>query len=334
MSPEYYWQYYYFNLPSEHYSFPKDKYFPFPGLESSDRLVQILQDTDIARVSLPAFDRDLFFKQKNPDNYLVFADRKQSLLKEFNDCNVIPAPRDNDADDEDNNDPNAEATNVEADLLVLRHQSFIRHQYFEGASSKDPDKFDFMRRLPYQSLGEFYGYLTKLNDSLAEKLNEVKSNIAIAISRSEGCINDKITGERMLLNCNHIVDPLSKSYRAFEVSDFELFVNRTPHLVEYIEYESDSLVFRHKIDTFIQLTISLDLFEMLDYIRKGFSPSVNDLQGKFIELQIFKNLLESRNYSEILVTKNNKKFYMVRLNDDNKLSIQLIKQEEYGNQSK
>ncbi len=334
MAPEFYWQYYYFNLPAEGYVFRNNTYFPFPGLESSDRLVQILKDTDIARVSLPAFDRDLFFKQKTPDNYLVFADRKQSLLKEFNDCNVIPAPRDNDADDEDNNDPNAEATNVEADLLVLRHQSFIRHQYFEGASSKDPDKFDFMRRLPYQSLGEFYGYLTKLNDSSAEKLIEVKSNIAIAISRSEGCINDKITGERMLLNCNHIVDPLSKSYRAFDVADFELFVNRTPHLVEYIEYESDSLVFRHKIDTFIQLTISLDLFEMLDYIRKGFSPSVNDLQGKFIELQIFKNLLESRNYSEILVTKNNKKFFMVRLNDDNKLSIQLIKQEEYGNQSK
>ena len=332
--PEFYWQYYYFNLPSEDFIQKEGTYFPFPGLDSTDRLVQILKDTDIARVSLPAFDRDLFFKEKTPHSYLVFADRKQSLHKEFNACNVIPAPRDNDADDDDNNDPNAEATVVDETLLVARHQSFIRHQFFEGASSKDPDKFDFMRRLPYQSIGEFYHYLTDLGGSTAEKLNEIKANIAIAISRSEGCISDDITRERMLLKCNHINDPLSKSYRAFDVADFELFVNRTPHLVEYIEYESDSLVFRHKSDTFIQLTISLDLFEMLEYIRKGFSPSVNDLQGKFIELQIFKNLLESRNYSEILVTKNNKKFYAVRLKEDNTLSIQLIKQEEDDNQSK
>lgn len=334
LGPELYWQYYYFNLPSEDFTPKTNIYFPYPGLESSDRLVQMLKETDIARVSLPAFDRDLFFKEKTPDSYLVFADRKQSLLNEFNECNVIPAPRDNDADDDDNNDPSVEATTVDDTLLMVRHQSFIRHQFFEGASSKDPDKFDFMRRLPYQSIGEFYRYLTDLGGSTAEKLNKIKSNIAIAISRSEGCISDDITRERMLLKCNHIIDPLSKSYRAFDVTEFELFVNRTPHLVEYIEYESDSLVFRHKTDTFIQLTISLDLFEMLEYIRKGFSPSVNDLQGKFVELQIFKNLLESRNYSEILVTKNNKKFYVVRLKEDNTLSIQLIKQEEDDNQSK
>ena len=334
VGPEFYWQYYYFNLPSEDFIQKIGTYFPFPGLESSDRLVQMLKETDIARVALPAFDRDLFFKEKTPDSYLVFADRKQSLLNEFNECNVIPAPRDNDADDDDNNDPSVEATTVDDTLLMARHQSFIRHQFFEGASSKDPDKFDFMRRLPYQSIGEFYRYLTDLGGSTAEKLNKIKSNIAIAISRSEGCISDDITRERMLLKCNHIIDPLSKSYRAFDVTEFELFVNRTPHLVEYIEYESDSLVFRHKTDTFIQLTISLDLFEMLEYIRKGFSPSVNDLQGKFVELQIFKNLLESRNYSEILVTKNNKKFYVVRLKEDNTLSIQLIKQEEDDNQSK
>ena len=325
VEPEFYWQYYYFNLPSEDFIQRRDVYFPFPGKESKDRLVQILRETDIARVSLPAFDRDLFFKQKAPESYLVFAERKQSLLEEFNECSVIPTPRDNDADDEDNNDPSVEATKVDETLLIARHQSFIRHQFFEGASSKDPDKFDFMRRLPYQSIGEFYRYLTNLDGSTAERLNEIKSNIAVAISRSEGCICDDITRERMLLKCNHIIDPLSKSYRAFEVTDFELFVNKTPHLVEYTEYESDSLVFRHKTDTFIQLTISLDLFEMLEYIRKGFSPSVNDLQGKFIELQIFKNLLESRNYSEILVTKNNKKFYAVRQNEDNTLSIELIK---------
>ena len=121
---------------------------------------------------------------------------------------------------------------------------------------------------------------------------------------------------------SHVKDPLSKSYRRFSLDEFELFVNNTEHLTKYIEYESENFVFRHKVDKFIRLTISLDLFEMLQYIRSGFSPSVNDLRGRFVELQIFKNMLESKTYNEILVTKNDKKFSIIRLSDDKKIYIE------------
>ena len=99
-------------------------------------------------------------------------------------------------------------------------------------------------------------------------------------------------------------------------------MNKTEHLTRYIEYESDSLTFRHKKDQFIQLTVGLDLFEMLQYIDEGFSPSVNDLRGKFIELQIFKNLLEAKTYSEILVTKDNRRFAVVKLDDQKRIVIE------------
>ena len=59
--------------------------------------------------------------------------------------------------------------------------------------------------------------------------------------------------------------------------------------------------------------MSLDLYEMLYYISKGFNPSVNDLRGRFIELQVFKNLLESKTYTEVLVTQNNKTFFTIAL---------------------
>lgn len=182
-----------------------------------------------------------------------------------------------------------------------------------------------MSRLPYQSIQDFNQQLTKATGSGNE---DCKANIAQAISKSEGCMNDDLNRKYMLLSCSHISDPLSKSYRMFPLEEFELFVNQTPHLTEYIEYESDSLTFRHKTDHNIQLTVSLDLFEMLDFIKKGFNPSVNDLQGKFIELQIFKNRLESKTYTEILVTKNNKKFSVIRLNPDKTLTIEPYKQEE------
>lgn len=288
--PEYYWQYYYFNVTAPE-AWPVND-FPLPSLASSDRLVKLLRETDVAGVALPAFDRDLYYTSKKANDYLIFSDRKRSLLKDFNDASFII--------------PSYEVKSLDIRMQMTgRHKSFIRHQYFEGA-------FDFKRRLPYRYASKFEKELVK-EDTTA--LNETKQSLAYAISASEGCNNDMLTKGYLLLASSNAGDPISKSYRRFPLDEFELYVNKTDHLTKYIEYESDSLTFRHKTDTFIQLTVSLDLYEMLQYIRAGFSPSVNDLRGRFIELQIFKNLLEAKTYSEILVTKNNRKFTIVRLDE-------------------
>jgi eukaryotic-like serine/threonine-protein kinase len=70
------------------------------------------------------------------------------------------------------------------------------------------------------------------------------------------------------------------------------------------------------------LEISLDLFEMLFFIGKGYTPSLNDLKGKFIELQIFKNMLANLPYREVLVTEDNKQFYSVRATEENNIVIE------------
>lgn len=294
---EYYWLHYYFNITAPK-TYPNVDYFPLPTNESSDRLIKMLRETDIAKVALPAFDRDLYYTDKKAENYLIFGDREQSLLAEFNERNQKL--------------PGWEVNEKTAAIVSDRHQSFIRHQYFEG-------KFDYKRRLPYRFIDKFCE-LMKANDH--ERLAETKHGIAIAISASEGCDNAALTDGYLLLASNHVGDKISKSYRRFNLDEFELFVNKTDHLTKYIEYESDSFIFRHKKDTFIQLTVSLDLYEMLQYIKDGFTPSVNDLKGKFIELQIFKNLLESKTYNEILVTKNNKKFSIIRLDENKHIIIE------------
>lgn len=303
--PEFYWQFYYFNITADPFYYKG--YFPFPTNDSNDRLVRLLKETDIAKVALPSLDRDLYYNPKREEDYLMFGSRTRSLLNEFDERNVIM--------------PYYDMTEDDKFISKQRHASMIRHQYFEGQWTNN----GFMSRLPYQSIQDFNQQLTKATGSGNE---DCKANIAQAISKSEGCMNDDLNRKYMLLSCSHISDPLSKSYRMFPLEEFELFVNQTPHLTEYIEYESDSLTFRHKTDHNIQLTVSLDLFEMLDFIKKGFNPSVNDLQGKFIELQIFKNRLESKTYTEILVTKNNKKFSVIRLNPDKTLTIEPYKQEE------
>ncbi len=295
--PEYYWQHYYFNITAPG-DIPIVDYYPFPTTESSDRLIRMLRETDIAKVALPAFDRDLYYTDKKDENYLIFGDRDQNLLEEFNARNEKL--------------PGWEVNELSSDIVTKRHQTYIRHQYFEG-------KFDYKRRLPYRFIDKFCELMKGADE---EKLTETKHSIATAISASEGCDNTALTTGYLILASNHIGDKISKSYRRFRLDEFELFVNKTDHLTKYIEYESDSFIFRHKKDTFIQLTVSLDLYEMLQYIKDGFTPSVNDLKGKFIELQIFKNLLESKTYNEILVTKNNKKFSIIRLDENKHIIIE------------
>lgn len=298
--PEYYWLYYYFNITAPVERTPAD--FILPSLDSNDRLVKLLRETDVAGVALPAFDRDLYYRSKKPEEYLIFSDRKHCLLSEFNEKNVI-----------------IPAYEVKTDVIRMkvtsRHKTFVRHQYFEGT-------IDFRRRLPYRYASKFEEQL-RVEDE--KSLNETKQDLARAISASEGCDNVLLTEGYLLLASSNVADPISKSYRRFPLDEFELFVNKTEHLTKYIEYESDSLTFRHKTDKFIQLTVSLDLYEMLQYIRAGFSPSVNDLRGRFIELQIFKNLLEAKTYSEILVTKNNRKFTVVRLDNNKHIVIEPLK---------
>ena len=283
-SPEKYWQYYYFNITSSDL------------MQSGDRLVKLLQETDIADVSIPSIDRDLYFGLHSTKEYIDFAERSNEILDEFNRYKMLlPA-----------HEQNAELIAT----LKMRHKSFVRHQYYEG-------KFKFTQRIPYQSLEEFYGILS----GNTSKIEEAKHNLAFAISINEGCSDKELSAHHLILSSTRVNDPISKSYRRFPLDEFELFVNTTNHLVEYIEYESDSLIFRHKTDKNIRLTVSLDLFEMLYFIKQGFSPSVNDLRGKFVELHIFKNLLENKPYKEVIVTKNNKDFFKISLENENKIAL-------------
>lgn len=302
---EFYWQFYYFNLTAPE-AIPAN-YFPLPTLASSDRLVKLLRETDVAGVSLPAFDRDLYYSEKKREDYLVFSDRKRSLLDQFNNASEIV--------------PSHEVkSNFIRQAITGRQKNFVRHQYFEGATTRN--KFDFRDRLPYRYVRDFHEQLQLENE---KELKETMQGLAVAISASEGCTDPELTKGYLLLANSNVGDPISKSYRRFPLEDFELFVDHTPHLTDYIEYESDSLTFQHKEDKFIQLTVSLDLFEMLQFIRSGFSPSVNDLRGRFIELQIFKNLLEAKTHTEILVTKNNRKFASIRLDDNKRIVIEPLK---------
>lgn len=281
------WLRYYFNITA-----PEHDWFPYQ--KSEDRIVKLLRETDIANVAIPEYDRNLYFSPKLNNEYLSFADRKESLIDDFNDHLELR--------------PSYLMSEDEIKLLKLRHQTFVRHQYFEGAFLQD--KKGYMKRLPFQSLGKFVENLQKKG----KDMEMVKNDLAYAISCSEGCWNKDLSKEYLLLASSRIPDPSAKSYRRFPLRDFEMEVETNDKLTTYLEHENCAFVFKNKYKDHIQLNVSLDLYEMLNYIENGFSPSVNDLKGRFIELQVFKNLLESETYTEIIVTNNEKDYYRIRLN--------------------
>lgn len=285
------WKLYYFNITDSSAT----------DYAHQDRLVRLLRETDLADVAIPRLDRDLFFGVHKPEKYLEFSERDHSLLTDFNSEKVwIPAHETNDE--------------IKQRTLIL-HKIFIRHQYFEG-------KVEYKTRLAYRSASTFIDILKSSGSEKEKTFQDTILSISKAISLNEGCNKPEVFRKYLVLSSSHVEDPIGKTYRLFPLTDFELIVSKVDHLVKYLEYEPDSLVFRNKSERSINLTVSLDLFEMLDFISKGYSPSLNDLKGRFIELHIFKNLLENKEYKEVVVTtRDNQDFYVVRMNNRSKIEV-------------
>ena len=62
------------------------------------------------------------------------------------------------------------------------------------------------------------------------------------------------------------------------------------NLERYIEYIPSVLLldYEYEIGKYISMEISLDLYEMLYRIFQGYTPSLNELHGSYINLLIFK----------------------------------------------
>lgn len=295
-----YWNLYYFNISN-------------PKIEDSgnnDRLIKLIRETDIGEVAIPKLDRQLFFSPHKTKDYLILGERENNLFKEFNEQKSLSPVH----------QQNAETIA----LTKEKHKTFVRHQYFEGFINFDEIKHKdqiqlkptFINRIPYQSIFDFVQSI-----KASDNLEELKVSLSKAISINEGANNTKIAEKYLILSSNDIKDPYGKAFKLLPLDDFELIVYDTSHLTKYLEYETDALIFRHKKMTNIALTISLDLYEMLYFIHKGFSPSLNDMKGKFIELIVFKNLLENLNYNEVVVTANNKDFFKISKSVENKIEI-------------
>ena len=84
-----------------------------------------------------------------------------------------------------------------------------------------------------------------------------------------------------------------------------------------------SLVLRYedKAGLVAELLVSLDVYEMLHRLNEGYRPSVEEEQGYYLSLAVFKNLLGSAPYQEVLLSTSGHDFYRVARQADGRLEM-------------
>ncbi|GAA4812809.1 protein kinase [Marinicella pacifica] len=281
--------------------------------DNADRLIKLLQEIDVAQVSNPALDRELGFlspdhKKMSRFNFGVRPTYDEELIGLlFNNL-----PRD--------------FSIKRRNHHISKHQNYLSHMrrkhFFE---CRDEEQWKAM--LPYKTLDQFIDTIHS-DDSSDESIKR----ILMAINRGEGLSNPDRLGLQLALRVRKVEKGTIRSYRLFDGSRFS--------------FQSQAGVIAHPfLETFPQnitlhydsgdghtanLTIHLDVYEMLMRLNDGYRPRVEEEEGFYMSLSVFKNVLSSAPYQEVLLTETGHRFYEIERKHSGVLNLTVSeKVEEY-----
>ena len=270
---------------------------------TSDRLLTLLKDVDIGLASDPTLDRALDFVSPDTDRGLFRLDGRGdydgAVLKSLFDS----LPRD--------------YTGHPSENRAERHRAYVamvrRRAYFERRDA------GWHRMLPYRSARAMLDHLRR-PASLAELLPTILN----AVSRGEGLSNtDRLEG-RLALRVRKVVGGTIRSYRLFDGDRFRLTVADADNETRFVEQMPSSLQLTYSgtrgVEANLQLT--LDVLEMLMRLESGYRPSIEEEQGYYLSLTVFKNVLGSEPYQQVLLTTTGHDFYRVVRHPDGRLEMQ------------
>ena len=108
---------------------------------------------------------------------------------------------------------------------------------------------------------------------------------------------------------------------------FSLEVRDGAARARFVEHMPDSLVLRYRSGdggNDAELLINLDVFEMLQRLNEGYRPSIEEEQGYYLSLAVFKNLLGSAPYQEVLLTTSGHDFFKIQRHHDGRLDMDRV----------
>jgi hypothetical protein len=172
--------------------------------------------------------------------------------------------------------------------------------------------------LPYRAAD---GLLAAVRgDDTTERLLDA---LLVAINRGEGLAHPDAIGHNLALEVRRVDGGSVRSYRLYPRERFSLALADQASGSKFVEHMPAGLVLRYSdaagLDA--ELLVSLDIFEMLERLNEGYRPSVEEVQGYCLSLDVFKNQLGSAPYQEVLLSTSGHDFYRISRHPDGRLEM-------------
>jgi hypothetical protein len=203
-----------------------------------------------------------------------------------------------------------------------RYVEMLRRRYFFEARDES-----WRRLIPYDAAGRMLDLIEHNDDPAQSAFGIIK-----AINHGEGITHTSRLRGKLALQVRPVVYGALRSYRVFDAAHFTLVSQEAAGKSPYLEHAPSALIFRYESpETGLtgEMIINLDVFEMLDRLNRGYCPTVDELQGYYLALAVFKNILGSAPYQEVLLTPNAREFYSVQRRPDASLVLRVA--EEHPN---
>lgn len=276
---------------------------------NADRLISLLADVDVGAQEDPRFDRGLDFVQPDDRSLFRFEHRGQFdfevLQRLFEDL-----PR----------------TTSDASIFARakKHREYVsmarRKQFFERRDAS------WQNMLPYRAAKRMVDIVRK-----DEGIDGLASEVIRAINRGEGLQRPERLNGHLALQLRQVEHGTVRSYRLFAPSGFSLMVQDYGVTARFVEHFPSGLLLRFRGQEArsipSELVINLDVFEMLVRLNDGYRPSIEEMQGFYLCLGVFKNSLNAQPYKKILLTTTGHDFYRLARHDDGKIEMRLVPNE-------
>lgn len=286
---------------------------------SNDRLISLLREIDIGRATNPALDRSFAFLSPSArrQSRAAFADRggydDRLLEVVFEDL-----PRFGEAGDR----------GLTIRTFHTRYVAMLRRRhYFERRDD------EWLSMLPFQQAHSFLSLIMTQNEQV---LKAETIRLLQAINRGEGLVNPSGLGHRLALQVRRVEKGTIQSYRLFDGNAFRLLLPELGESRRFLEYMPQSLNLHYSSQQPMpgapqhkaELAINLDVYEMLMRLSNGYQPSTEEVQGYYLSLAVFKNVLSSASYQEVLLTPTGHQFYRIRREPTGQLHLEQVTEGE------
>lgn len=274
---------------------------------NADRLLTLLRDVDVGAGDDPRMDRMLDFVSPDDDRSLFRFERRGNYDREVLRSLYDELPRD--------------FSGRSSLHRAETHHHFIgmtrRRSFFERRDNA------WRSMLPYRTADDMLAVVRA--ERGAEGLLDL---LLLAINRGEGLSRPEGLGNNLALEVRRVEGGSIRSYRLYPQERFSLSLKDQGSRSRFVEHMPTGLVLRYVGDAGLEaeLLVTLDVFEMLQRLNQGYRPSVEEEQGYYLSLAVFKNLLGSAPYQEVLLSTSGHDFYRVARQADGRLEMSRVRE--------